>query len=175
MTASSRIGAKARTRPIDGPVADVADTFVELMRSFHRAKARYLAAAQHDVEWSAQMVLRQLANHGPMRAVEIATCLQSDPSTVSRQVAAMVKDGLLERRSDPEDGRASILALTPRADDALAEHERVRLSHFADMLSDWTASDLSAFAVLLRRFTDDFEKSSSTLGTEPPRPAERKF
>jgi hypothetical protein len=36
------------------------------------------------------------------------------------------------------------------------------------MLSDWTASDLSRFATMLRRFTNDFEKSSSTsLGTSP--------
>src|SRR5690242_21123048 len=85
------------------PAGEVADTVVQLMRSFQRAKARYLALARHDVEWSAQLILRQLAHNGPMRASAIADCLQSDPSTVSRQVATMVKDGLLERRSDPED------------------------------------------------------------------------
>jgi DNA-binding MarR family transcriptional regulator len=159
------------------PVAEVADTFVELMRTFQRAKTRYLSAAQRDVEWSAQVLLRLLAHNGPMRASDIAACLHSDPSTVSRQVAAMVRDGLLERKSDPEDGRASILALTAEAGDVLAEHERARLAHFEAMLSDWNASDLSRFATLLRRFTDDFEKSSSTLMTEHPEPsgpAERK-
>ena len=75
------------------PTVEVADTFVELMRSFHRVKTRYLAMAEHDVEWSAQVILRQIANNGPMRASAIADYLHSDPSTVSRQVATMVKEG----------------------------------------------------------------------------------
>ena len=154
------------------PLVEVADTFVGLMRSFHRTKARFVAEASHDVEWSAQMVLRLLANEGPMRASAIAGALHSDPSTVSRQVATMVKDGLLERQADPEDGRASILALTAKADAVIAEHERVRLAHFATMLSDWDAHDLSQFAGMLRRFTEDFEKSSSTLVSAPDGAAE---
>ena len=155
------------------PIAEVADTFVELMRSFQRAKARYLALAEHDVEWSGQIVLRLLANHGPMRASEIAGCLRSDPSTVSRQVAAMVKDGLLERRADPEDGRASILALTPKADTVIAEHDRLRLSHFAEMLADWNEGDLSRFAALLHRFTADFERSAPQVDPAHRSAAER--
>ena len=143
-------------------VAEVADNFVALMRSFGRAKARFLAAAEHNVEWSAQVILRHLAANGPMRASALADCLQSDPSTVSRQVAALVKDGLVERRADPEDGRASILVLTTEADDVIAEHERRRVSHFASMLSGWSERDLRLFASLLSRFTADFENSSAT-------------
>ena len=153
---------------------EVADTFVELMRSFQRVKTRYLAMAEHDVEWSAQVILRQIAHNGPMRASAIADCLHSDPSTVSRQVATMVKDCLLERRADPEDGRASILALTSKADAVIAEHEHLRRSHFTEMLSNWTERDLSRFATLLRRFTDDFENSSRKFVTVPDSTAEGK-
>jgi DNA-binding MarR family transcriptional regulator len=147
-------------------VVEVADNFVALMRSFARAKARFMAAAEHDVEWSAQIILRQLANAGPMRASALAECLQSDPSTVSRQVATLVKEGLLERQADPEDGRASILALTPKADGVIAQHEQLRVQHFAGMLADWDERDLARFADLLRRFTQDFELSSTNIGTE---------
>jgi DNA-binding MarR family transcriptional regulator len=150
------------------PVRQVADNFVALMRSFGRAKARFLAAAEHDVEWSAQIILRQLAANGPMRASGLADCLHSDPSTVSRQVAALVKDGLLERRADPEDGRASILVLTPRADDVIARHEQTRLEHFAAMLADWSDRDLRRFADLLARFTADFDSASATIRTANP-------
>jgi DNA-binding MarR family transcriptional regulator len=154
------------------PIAEVADTFVALMRSFQRAKARYLAEASHDVEWSAQVVLRLLTREGAMRASAIAGALHSDPSTVSRQVATMVKDGLLERQADPEDGRASILAPTSKANAVIAEHERVRLAHFAEMLSDWDEDDLSRFAQMLRRFTEDFENSNATLVSAPTGAAE---
>jgi len=141
-------------------VAAVADEFITLMRSFIKARTRMLAAAAHDVEWSAHMVLKCLENEGPSRASAVAEWLHSDPSTVSRQVAALVKDGLLERRADPDDGRASLLALTPRADVIIAEHDRIRLAHFATMLDDWSDTDLRRFATLLHRFTADYESAN---------------
>ncbi len=148
-------------------VAEVADNFVALMRSFQRARARMLAAAAHDVEWSAHVLLKCVATEGPMRASAAAEALQSDPSTVSRQVAALVKDGLLERRADPIDGRASLLVVTPQADEVLAEHDNIRMRHFARMLADWPERDLRRFAVLLHRFTDDFESANHYAMTDP--------
>jgi DNA-binding MarR family transcriptional regulator len=152
-----------------GPSADVAavaDGVVELLRTFGKARARMLAAAAHDVEWSAHLLLRCIANEGPLRASDVAEHLRSDPSTVSRQVAALVKDGLLERRADPADGRASLLALTPKADAALAEHDQIRLAHFSHVLDGWTDTDLRRFASLLHRFTAAYEAENATWITE---------
>jgi DNA-binding MarR family transcriptional regulator len=154
-------------------VAAVADNVTRLMRSFGRRRAQVLAAKAHDVEWSAQMVLRCLANAGPLRSSEVAEHVHSDPSTVSRQVAALVKDGLLERRADPEDGRASLLVLTEKADAVLRDHDEVRNRHFAQMLSDWNERDLRRFANLLRRFTHDFEAASEKYLSEPTTPWSR--
>ncbi len=154
----------------------VSDSFVRLMRAFARTKAQLLDAAQHDVEWSAQMVLRCLANSGPLRSGGIADRLQADPSTVSRQVAALVKDGLVERRADPEDGRASLLVLTDQAGEVLKRHDDLRYQHFASMLSGWSERDLAKFATLMSRFADDYEAATTQLLTEraaiQPRPAE---
>ena len=151
---------------MQSPPADVvavADTVVALMRSFSRAKARMLAAAEGNVEWAAQVLLKCVHVDGPKRSGEIADLLQSDPSTVSRQVAALIKDGLLERRADPDDGRASLLHLTERAEQVLADHERVRLEFFARVLKDWSEDDLRHFAALLARFTRDYEQSNTWL------------
>jgi DNA-binding MarR family transcriptional regulator len=54
-------------------------------------------------------------------AKELAARSGLDPSTVSRAVAAMVAQGLVERRADPHDGRATVLALTPDGEALLAE------------------------------------------------------
>jgi DNA-binding MarR family transcriptional regulator len=144
-------------------VAAVADNFISLMRTFNRTRARILAAAAHDVEWSAHVLLRCIDhNDGPMRASAVADCLQSDPSTVSRQVAALVKEGLLERRSDPDDGRASLLALTPMAAAVLAEHDRIRLEYFAQLLDGWSDADLRRFAGMLGRFTEAYEAADGS-------------
>jgi DNA-binding MarR family transcriptional regulator len=144
-------------------VVAVADNFVALMRTFNKARARMMAAAAHDVEWSSQVLLKCLGTEGPMRASALADCLQSDPSTVSRQVAALVKDGLLERQADPADGRASILVLTPKADEVLAEHARIRIEYFAKMLEGWSDADLRRFAGLLGRFTDAYDTAHTDM------------
>jgi DNA-binding MarR family transcriptional regulator len=147
-------------------VVAVADIVVRLMRSFNKARARMLAAAEHDVEWSSHLLLKCLANEGPMRAGALADVVQSDPSTVSRQVAALVKDGLLERRADPADGRASILVLTEKADAVLADHDRIRLEFFARLMDGWAPADVHRFAKLLDRFTTAHEASSASWITD---------
>lgn len=141
-------------------VAAVADNFVALMRTFGKARAKLIAATEHDVEWTAHNVLKCLHNEGPMRAGAVAEVLRSDPSTVSRQVATLVREGLVERRSDPDDGRASLLVLTPKADAVLADSDRGRLEHFANMLQDWSDTDLRRFAALLDRFTQAYEAAN---------------
>ena len=152
--------ATARTaRP---EVAAVADHVGELMRSLTKARARLIAAAEHDVEWSAHLLLKCVANSEvPTRATALAEVLQSDPSTVSRQVAALVKEGYLERRADPDDGRASLLVLTSKAGRVLAQHDQMRLEHFARILDGWSDADVRNFARLLDRFTQAHEAATT--------------
>ncbi len=142
-------------------VADLADNFIHLVRTFTKARSRWLAAAALDVEWSAHVLLKVLHAEGSMRASALAECVQSDPSTVSRQVAALVRDGLLERRADPGDGRASLLVCTPKADAVLADHDEIRINHFVDMLAGWEHQDVTQLSVLLRRFTDAYDAANS--------------
>jgi DNA-binding MarR family transcriptional regulator len=136
-------------------VRAVADSLVSLVRSFQRARARL----KDDVEWSSQVLLRHLAA-GPMRAATLAETAQLDPSTVSRQVAALLKQGLLERTADPDDGRAALLTLTARARDVLAERDRWRLDQFARMLAGWQDSEVRQFAELFARFVGDFDQAT---------------
>lgn len=141
----------------DADVVAVADGVSRLMRAFGKIRSQLLAAAEHDVEWSAHMLLKCLANAGAQRSGAIAAMMDTDPSTVSRQVAALVKDGLVERRADPIDGRASLLVLTPKADEIIAAHEQVRNGRYRRLLSDWSERDLRTFARLLARFSQDIE------------------
>jgi DNA-binding MarR family transcriptional regulator len=106
------------------------------------------------------MVLKALENDGPMRSSQVADLLQADPSTVSRQVSALVKDGLIVRRADPEDGRATLLVLTTKAGGVLKRHDQIRRQHFDQMLAGWNERDLRKFSALLQRFTEDFESAS---------------
>jgi DNA-binding MarR family transcriptional regulator len=138
-------------------VASVTESFIDLQRTVRRSKARLLAAAGNDVESATQMLLHTVRAEGPMRASALATSVQSDLSTVSRQVAALVGRGLLERQADQLDGRASLLAVTGAGLAAIAEHEQGRQAFFDDVLTGWSAEEMRQFARQLERFTASYD------------------
>ncbi|PPK63567.1 MarR family transcriptional regulator [Actinokineospora auranticolor] len=118
------------------------------------------------VDRSAVVLLKNLYVLGPSRASALAEAIHSDPSTVSRQVAALVKDGLVERRADPEDGRASLLAITDKGT-ALLERQRAGLAlALSRMVRHWDSDDLDAFTTLFERFLADHATYLPQLITE---------
>jgi DNA-binding MarR family transcriptional regulator len=131
------------------------------MRSFAKVRAQVLALARHDVEWSAQLLITKLAVEGPIRSSALAELVQSDPSTVSRQVAALVNAGYVERRADPADGRASLLVITSRGEQIYEEHRRLRNEHYQRMLAGWSEADCESFAAMMARFGDDIDQARS--------------
>ena len=158
--------------------SDIAAHLMRINHTFGRFRACVQAA---DANWQLNYLLFQVLKHGPLRSSALADLAQIDPSTVSRQVATLVKQGLLERRADQDDGRAVLLHPT---DVALARHRRhlaERESHYRRMLSDWTADDQRHFADLLARFGDSFDAYRPTFlaeitappGANPPAERER--
>jgi DNA-binding MarR family transcriptional regulator len=138
-------------------VTSVAESFIDLQRTVRRSKARLLAAAGNDVESAAQVLLHTVAAEGPLRASALAASVQADLSTVSRQVAALVGRGLLERQADQLDGRASLLAVTDAGRAAIAEHEQGRQAFFDEVLAGWSTEEMRQFAQQLERFTAAYE------------------
>lgn len=144
--------------PSKANAAALADTFVDLMRTFTRVKAKLVENAQNDVEWAANILLRSLVLGGPMRASALAESVQSDLSTVSRQVAPMVKAGLLERRADQVDGRASLLVPTAAGRAVVEQHDEARTEYFSEVVADWTEEELDQFLQQLHRFSADYDR-----------------
>ena len=136
---------------------------VRLVRASHGMRAQIHAAKPDGIEWAGSMLLFHLCKDGPQRSSALAAAVCVDPSTVSRQIGDLVDLGLVERRADPHDGRATLLAATA-AGEARYQllHER-RDRAFAVMLADWSHDDVSALVDLLRRLNDTLVESRSTL------------
>ena len=101
---------------------------------------------------AAYLLLNRLDQEGAMGVKALAEGMGIDSSTVTRQVAPLVEAGLVKRTSHPEDGRAVVLALSPRG---RARLEEVRLSRRRLMqvvTDDWTDDERETFCVLLTRF-----------------------
>ncbi|MGQ5264824.1 MarR family winged helix-turn-helix transcriptional regulator [Micromonospora sp. ZYX-F-536] len=90
-------------------------------------------------------------------ARELAQQTRLDPSTVSRSVAALVAQGLVERRPDPTDKRATFLAVTPAGRAALADSHGWYGEVLDRALADWTPGEVRALSAALGRFAGDIE------------------
>lgn len=66
----------------------------------------------HIAEWR---VICTLTQNGPSNVTQISRQLVLDPGRTSRLLKASETKGLVKRKPDPKDGRASIFSLTPES------------------------------------------------------------
>jgi DNA-binding MarR family transcriptional regulator len=143
--------------------AELSTQVVRLTRQVGALKTHLGARSRHGLEWSSFVVLLHLVSRGAMRANALAEVLCSDPSTISRQTASLVEAGLVERRPDPDDGRAVQLVATERGAEVLAAVRADRDALVAGVLSEWDVDDVRTLATLLDRFTTDLERHRPRL------------
>ncbi|MGC5290758.1 MarR family winged helix-turn-helix transcriptional regulator [Micromonospora sp. DT231] len=128
------------------------ETEVALLMRFGEATRRATGTAEHRVlDRAAYVILRHLADAGPQNVSALAARLNLDGSTVTRQVSALQRDGLITRTPDPSDGRGTVISPTTAGLQRMAAVQAARTRLYGDMLADWTTEDRSALAVLLGR------------------------
>ena len=86
---------------------------------------------------------------GPQRPGALAELSHADPSTISRQVAELVRRELVRREPDPSDGRASLLAITDAGREVCERVRTLRRELLAAAVAGWTDAELDTFAGLL--------------------------
>ena len=75
-----------------------------------------------------------------------------------------MKHGLLERRADPEDGRASLLVPTSQGRrGACASTTKSASSISTGCCADWSERDITDSPSCCKRFTDDFDSANHDL------------
>ena len=129
---------------------------IRLMRLVERRHPTKVGA--EGVERAAYVLLARLVLEGPRRLNILAEAVHSDPSTVSRQVAALVRVGYVERRSDPDDGRACLLAATAEGLRIFEANRDRRNQEISRLMTDWDEDDRRLLVALLDRFTTDMER-----------------
>lgn len=145
--------------------ADAVGTqLIRLVRLIERNHAQYQADHPDAVERATYILLVHLVKDGPQRASALAESVHSDPSTVSRQIAQLVRLGHVERTADPEDGRATLIAATAEGRRVFEENRRTRNERIASLIAEWDPADRRRFAALLGRFTTDFENLKTKTG-----------
>ena len=143
----------------DESVIQTIETEVALLLRRAEATRRSSPEAEHRaLDRAAYVILRQLEASGDTNVGALASQLGLDGSTVTRQVAAMERDGLVERRRDPSDGRGTLIVATAHGRARLRSVRHARAELYERVLADWSTADRASLAVLLHRFNESLNQ-----------------
>lgn len=145
-----------------------ADRLIDELGRLVRAGRHLSQRAAHelygDLPGFGWALLVPLERDGEQRCTALATAAGVDGSVISRQVAVLEREGYVERRPDPVDGRASLIGLSDAGAAALARTRAVRSGWMAAALADWTEEEAATLCGLLERLVTDL-----TTGPAPDR------
>ena len=103
------------------------------------------------VDFSAFPILKVLSHQGPTRLSALAQTLGLDASTVSRHARQLEDRGLLERTEDPDDGRASRMAVSQHGQECLAKVFETRRQLITNSLDGLSSHERDTLRDLLHR------------------------
>lgn len=137
------------------PQPNVGDHLIRVVKLVHAA--RHAAPRVHPDVDPMHYPLMFLIWEGVSRVSELSVRLHADISTVSRQVSALTAAGLIERCTDPRDGRAQVLGLTDEGKGLLLRLRADRDAWLERVLGDWEPGERDSLAALLSRFAGSIE------------------
>ncbi|MCP5370923.1 MAG: MarR family transcriptional regulator [Hyphomicrobiales bacterium] len=112
-------------------------------------------------------VIYELAHHGETSASELCRELDLDAGYLSRILRGLDKQGLVERRRAPEDGRRTILALSDAGQAAFAQLNARSRAQIGAMLDHLAPADrdrlAAAMATIQRLLGDDMPRRAPYL------------
>jgi DNA-binding MarR family transcriptional regulator len=158
VTAGAGSGRAARgpdARPTPGSVGEIELQLAVLVRQ--AVGARRAAAAAERLERSAYLLLSILTDRGATSVNVLADRLGLNASTITRQVDAMARDGLVSRVKHPTDGRVTLVVATDRGARDFAADRSARHTFFTTVTAAWPPADRVALAALLTRLNEDID------------------
>ncbi|WP_040869541.1 MarR family winged helix-turn-helix transcriptional regulator [Nocardia exalbida] len=106
---------------------------------------------------SAYLILTRLELDHPLSLRELAEAFRLDISTINRQVAAMLRQGLVDRVPDPDGGIARKIRASPKGLESLASDRVQSRQGIGAVVADWTEADIDQLSKLIARFNQSVE------------------
>lgn len=111
--------------------------------------------ASTSAEWRALAIFDE---HGPLRVGTFADLDGLSQPSATAMLRRLAEEGILERRPDPGDGRATVLALTPRGRADLARRRAAgaaAVTPLLERLSDAERAVLAEATAIMTRLLDE--------------------
>ena len=157
------------TAPVSAALRDELRQLFRVMRLIRQHDAYHESRVPAGLAGLLAEIARNDPDSPACHVKDLAARTGLDASTVSRAVSSLVADGLVERRTDPADKRASVLTLTAAGRTALAEKHAWYAGLFAQALGDWSTPELESLLGSLRRMSEDL-LACLNAGVTPTRP-----
>ena len=135
-----------------------ADLAVRLRLAIARTARRLRQEAGEELSPSQTAALATIDRHGPLTPSELAVRERIQRPTVTRIVALLEERGLVQRTRDPQDGRSSLVALTPAGSDLLARGRTRKDAYLARRLRELDGQEratLQRAAAILERLLEE--------------------
>jgi DNA-binding MarR family transcriptional regulator len=94
---------------------------------------------------------------GPLNLKQLAEAFRLDPSTVNRQVNALLRAGLVERARDPDGAVARVLRPTEAGLDLLHRDRRILQEQVGRVLADWSTAETDELHRMLEKLNTSIE------------------
>jgi DNA-binding MarR family transcriptional regulator len=105
--------------------------------------------------------LATIEAHGPLTPSELAERERVQRPTATRIVGRLADAGLVDRTSDPSDGRVSLVSATPRGTQLLGRLRKRKNAYLARRLSDLNSADLATLERAAEILEDVLEREGA--------------
>jgi DNA-binding MarR family transcriptional regulator len=122
--------------------------FMRRARAFSGEMAREV---HPELEPAAYGLFVRLDDGGPQRATDLALYFGVGKATISRQLRVLENLGLITRAPDPDDGRASLVHLTPRGRQRFRAVREARRAEYMRKLDSWDPAEIAELARLMHQ------------------------
>jgi DNA-binding MarR family transcriptional regulator len=147
--------------PAEGDVDAIERALEQLLRlnASRKVHARQVAAAGVRISPPGLALLRRIQEEGPLSLGELARRTEMDPAATGRQIRQLEEEGFVQRGPSTDDGRVTVVRVTPAGREARRRIGEVVGSHMEGVIAAWSAEDRAALAELLTRLVDDLRSA----------------
>ena len=152
--------------PKDRVTASIQALFrLEGSRRLHQQLA---SAAGVSISQQGFRLLGRIVEGGPTSPGQLASLLELDPAVVTRLLRQLDEAGWVARRRSSEDGRMTVVEVTPRGSETFERMREVIWRHMRRALSGWSDGDVERLSVLLERLVEDVQRDPYASLAETP-------
>jgi|GEM_PF-475903 len=130
-----------------------------LVRRLEAARRRY----DYGLERAHYLLLLLLDEQDRSSVGALAGKINLDASTVTRQIAAMQRAGLVDKQQNPDDRRGGVITITDKGREAIVRTRQRRMERVEQVFRHWAEADRLEFARLMAHYSRDL---SATLNAE---------